>query len=361
MGGNEPGTQSLRHRRKYAALLALFPVVLIAVVEIGFRWLAPQPPRGFSDSLFEVRDGLKFLIPGSRGTQYSREFDVRIEGDERGYRRGLSRDPDSPAALRVFGDSFAFGWGVEAGETASALLAAGGMSLRNCAMIGDGLRDIRRRMGLELPGSNVGGILYLLYDNDLSEWRESEVLEQSLDEPLMLRIRKTVAGLHTLRAMGRFLDAHDLSRLVAAKTGYEEVLRSVLTRDLEIHRVGTRGDDSALAFLEDMLREAAESTTGPVQVVRIVPVYAAGGDRTRRALTLLGESASEFDMEALDRRLAVLCAGIGVGYSRFAPPGGSEERSWYFEYDMHLTPAGHRALFDFIETHTDVASGVSAR
>jgi hypothetical protein len=330
-------------------LLILSPLLLLLLFEGVLRVVAPQPPRGFSEGLFEKRESLSYLIPGAVGTQYSREFRVRIREDGRGYRSGLSRDPQSPDAWWILGDSFGFGWGVEAERTASGILAAHGQPVRNCAMPGDGLRDYQARLRQETSlGSAPGRILVLLYDNDIAEWTEVEPDREPALEPPSFRLRQMILESHLLRGLGRLLESLGLSGFVAAHTGYNDILRLVLKRDLELHRKEGREFGDALAFLEDFLRIAAIATPGPVYLIRVVPVYAAGGARTRECLDFLGEPESGFDFAALDRQLAGVCSRAQVHYARFAPHTEREEREWYFTYDMHLTAEGQRALAEYL-------------
>ena len=269
----------MRRERIFTLLMMAFPLIFLGMIELTLRVLWPQPPRGFSEALFEQHDGHTFLRAGAEGRQSGREFRVGIIGDDRGYRAGLSSPTGSSEGSRtwIFGDSFGFGWGVESHESASALLFEEGVQITNFCMPGDGLTDYARRMEIAgQSGESPTGILLLLYDNDLAEFLPPGAPSPQ-EDPTHRPWRNRLTQLQIVRLLGRISDGLGVSHWVANRTGYKEQLRGILARDLVIHRrdPGNRGNFlPALDFLESILVQ--QVTKGiPVCLARIVPLYVA--------------------------------------------------------------------------------------
>jgi len=340
------------HRSTWFRLLLIgLPFLAFGVLELAVRILAPQPPRGMSENLFTTRDGLWFLRPGATDITYGSEFSVHVTGDERGYREGLSVDPVPPdSAYWVFGDSFGFGWGVEADQAACGILAARGIPVANFCMPGEGIPQYARRMERSsLPPPR--GILILLYDNDLSQFGTSD---QPVPRANLLRVwnvKNQLMKLHVVRQVGRGLDALGVSRWKLLQLPHQGRILQVYSRELRIYRKDALASGNladAMAALRSLL-EAASRKAPEVWLVHVVAVYTAGGPLTQDSLTRLGEDPTAYDFEAVDRSLAALCRQVGCRFLRFAPTTGDEEERWYYEYDLHLTPEGQLALADRLQ------------
>lgn len=268
---------------------------------------------------------------------------MTIEGDPSGYRAGLV----SPPPRRwILGDSFAFGWGVEARDAFGALLAAAGEPCIALALPGDGLAEHRARLERALAsGEQPLGVVVALYDNDLLP----ADLGAALREPRRLAVRRTLLRSHVARLVARALERVGLADAAADATGARAAREARLAVDLALHERGAE-HGPALAALRDLLRRA-RATGAPVVLLRIVPLHAAGGPATRAALAALGREPAAHDFARLDAELAALAAEVGVAYLRFAPRTPAEERAFYFEHDQHLTPAGHAALAELLLRH----------
>jgi hypothetical protein len=113
-------------------LLAASTAVALLCSEIFLRWFFPvHPPRLISasgDESWIVRnsDGQAIdLIPHFRGRLVSSEFDIAVQLNEHGFRDQAFAAKKAPSATRicVLGDSFTFGYGVEANAAYSRQLA----------------------------------------------------------------------------------------------------------------------------------------------------------------------------------------------------------------------------------------------
>lgn len=338
------GARRKRRLRRSLGALGLGLALLVAF-EVGLRLVAPQPQRGLMDGLFEEVDGHSRMVPGVRGTHITREFSVTYEGDADGYRLGTSAelaDVDLRRRVLVLGDSFAFGWGVEAHETATARLVEAGLPIVNLAIPGDGLGDYVHRMGgLFDPERAPRAFVVVLYDNDLVGLPMPEV-------PLSLRLRTQLLRLHSGRLVARAVDALDLGDAAAESTGYLEARAAILRRDLQVHRRGGGGLDRVTEIVLEKTLGIASMVAGEVHLVRVTPVYAAGGAATDAALALIGESAETYDLGALDQSLAAIAAAAGASYASLAPTTAAEEEAWYYPADLHLTAAGQAALGELL-------------
>ncbi|MDF1799210.1 MAG: hypothetical protein P1V81_08555 [Planctomycetota bacterium] len=338
------GARSKRRLRRIPRALALGLALLVAF-EVGLRLVAPQPQRGLVDGLFEEVDGHSRIRPLVRGTHLTREFSVTYEGDADGYRLGTSAqltDDELAGRIVVVGDSFAFGWGVEAKESATARLVQAGLPVVNHAMPGDGLGDYVQRVA-ELRGSGPAprALVVVLYDNDLASAPPPEA-------PPTLRLRTQLLRLHSVRLVASWVDALGLADRAAESTGFAEARAAILGRDLWVHRREVGGLDPETEVALQQVLELAGQVAGEVHLVRVTPVYAAGGAATAAALARIGESAEAFDFGSLDQSLAARAAAAGASYASLAPTSTAQEEAWYYPADLHLTPAGQAALAELL-------------
>ena len=334
-----------RRRRRWRRGCLLAVLLALPLAELALRLGWPQPPRGFTAGLFQPgEDGLIRLEPGAAGTHYSREFHVQVAADSLGYRAGVGVAPDArDGAVWCLGDSYLFGWGVAPSQVATARLTAAGTPCANLGMPGDDLADYPRRLAQALEGgARPRAVVLVLYDNDLSQ-RDS--LQQHAPTPTL---RQRALSLHTVRLGGRVLDGLGLSAAAANLGGYAAQRAQVLARDLWLHEPSRAAE---LAPELSALRAALDTTPQgiPRHVVRVVPVYAAGGEGSQAALTLLERDPADFDFDALGDRLRQVCAAAGATYRELRPANAEQEASWYFPYDLHLTPAGQAALATELE------------
>ncbi len=354
-------TKTILQQLLLAVVSLLVMVGAFLALEFALRTFAPQPPRGFSDNLFEKRDGLTFLIPGAGGTQYGREFSVSVEGNGHGYRSGTwGGNADIDSTLWLFGDSFPFGWGVEARQSISALINQAGIRCVNFGMPGDFFTDYTSRLDLAIAtGKLPTAILLLVYDNDFhlrSNPRWSSAAG-AVSPPGVLRMnvvpelgsRELLLKSHLIRLIGRALDKLGLSRQLAALTGYKEARLNLVRTFLPIHRRSYTGSEQFAQSRRDF-REfigKARGVTSRVEIIRIQPLFITGRHNQLSAIELLRDNPEDYDFSKLDDELSSLCARAGAGYRTFKVDNDHDPLKYFFRYDMHLTPAGHRLLANF--------------
>jgi lysophospholipase L1-like esterase len=136
-----PSNVPAKPRRRLLARLALAAVggfVALGLLEVAARVLSSRTSGPSTNPRYVEHDevlGWRYR-PGAALRHATDEFDVEIAIDEHGFRRQTSLPARAPDVL-VFGDSFAFGWGVEASETwANRLESELGLAVWNLAVSG---------------------------------------------------------------------------------------------------------------------------------------------------------------------------------------------------------------------------------
>jgi len=347
------------HYAIFAVLSLGFPLFLLILVEIVFRIAAPQPDWPVTSGLFMQRDGVKIITPNMHGTAYSREYFIKVAGDSSGYRLGASNaDPTREAAVWLFGDSQLFGWGVEVHDTASALLGRMGIPIVSRAIPADGLDSyIARLRALIAVGVPPVEVVLVLYDNDLPvDVRRDPASGQVLSSPppapnIEFNLRMKVLQLHSVRALGRLINGSPLSDWFADKTGYQIGRMKQLHFEMPRYYKSTVATGTIGSGLEKLRTFFAlvRSVHSPIRVVRIVSATAAGGATSALAIRDLGDDPANFEFDKVDEVLATFCLKENVPYSSLSPRDDHEERQWFFKFDIHLRPEGHRALADHLK------------
>jgi lysophospholipase L1-like esterase len=169
-----PPNQPVRRTRRLRA--AVFGVAAaLACGEVGLRVLGYTPHFVNPIASFHVPDeeiGLRGR-PGFSGRFAQTEFDVRIELDERGFRRVDTSIASAGQQIFVLGDSFTWGWGVDQGEGFVDMLANAFPDTRvtNLGLSGTGTvvahRLLERHVLPELRRGDV--VLLVPFENDLAD------------------------------------------------------------------------------------------------------------------------------------------------------------------------------------------------
>jgi hypothetical protein len=347
----------MRRRALFRLVLAALPVLLLVALEGILRSLFPQPPPGFSDNLFEDRDEIAYLRSNAVGTHDTAEFRVAVRGNEQGYRLGTwpSRTGRGRKVM-LLGDSFAFGWGVEAEESAAALVNRDSEhSVYNLGIPGDCVIQETQRAGQFMATPRqIDTAILLLYDNDIDEAISFGLAERHAGDGGRFDARQLLLRLHVVRLGARAAQRLGLSSLLgradraaeAAGREYRRLFRAQATGFFdspEWASVAKRYDK----LLGDMGQRNCE-----MAVVRIVPLALLNEERTNASLAALGgRTAADYDLGSLDRRLTELCAKHQASYHVFN--AGSED--CFFQRDMHLNAKGHAKLAQFITRILDGA------
>lgn len=268
--------------------------------------------------------------PGYRGVFANREFRTRVEINSLGLRGPELTDAvPGERTLLVLGDSFAFGWGVEAHQAAPALLEARlpGWRVVNSGTSGWGTRQqlgFLRQYGLPL---RPDAVLLMYVPNDPAEnLLRYRVREGRLewDEPA------AGWGVKLDRALATRSAVWTLVRRLSQKAG-------LTPHDPGTGGVGDQARMEQLRLLDQMV--SACRSAG-------VPFYMAyvpgddGRDRPTRSddFSWLAAWASSRDLKLCDLAPPLLAAhrrGIRV----------------YFHLDDHWTHAGHEVAADALAEH----------
>jgi hypothetical protein len=105
-------------------LVVVFSItVTLLALELGFRIFNPQRHRSVRVNVWDRELGLRH-IPGAKGCIISPEFDTRISVNSKGLRDREYEYPKSRGTKRILclGDSFTFGYGVQAEDTYAKVL-----------------------------------------------------------------------------------------------------------------------------------------------------------------------------------------------------------------------------------------------
>jgi len=307
-----------------------------------------QPSANFFSRVFTQQDSYRILIPGVHGKNYSREFSVEVVGNEFGYRQGTwPAKPIPGKVIWLFGDSFAFGWGVEARDTFAAKLNEHGFAVYNLAIPGDGLQQYYYRLRwaqTHLPKPDF--ILLAAYDNDFA-YKPNTVFKNNWDKYLY-RIRYALVTSQVGLLVKRISYHLGLAGFMARHLDSDANVRVAYGRDLSVHQ--KKYLDSAIGQLVltrfDQFIEKAKSISQKCVVIRIVPGYANGLSWQDEAIRELGKPKETYDFTRLDQELGRICANHSTSYLKFSPKTDSETKADYYRYDLHLAPAGHAALAD---------------
>jgi hypothetical protein len=347
---NKKKKLSLKKKIIFMGIIAFFPLLLLLVFEIFLRVIIPQPPRGFSGNLFASENGLNGLKPGVEGTQYSREFNVKISGNKFGYRKGswsknFAPDSSSPKCV-ILGDSFAFGWAVESDKIFTNYLG-NEYEYADLGIPGDGPIQQLRRLKWALDNiKNIKMIILLVYDNDISEFNsEALKLKQAALEklPVTAQIKTMLLNFHTIRLISRAIDKLGISKIFANISGYRQMKKNIVVKDIIIHKKDFFKTDKwkeCKKVYEKIIAISREKNIS-LMVVRIVPAYFLDKSIQDKNMQSCGLDSKEYDFSQIDKELGRLFKN----YSSFAP----ESSDMYFKYDMHLNEEGQKALGDFID------------
>ena len=356
-------TSFLKTKKKLNTLLlivlfsVLLPVSTFGFLEVFLIYFFQQPPRGFSEKLFEKRDGLTFLTNSAEGTQYSREFHVQIKTNQFGYRQGTwsNEQKNEKENLLILGDSFTFGWGVEAEESLPALLdSLGNYNVYNLGMPGDGPQEqLQRFQQLIDKVPNIDTVIIFFYDNDVNDLKfeqnnHNKKITKGAKKEAEKRVnfRSLVLQSQTVRLLGRLLDNLKLSNGVASLLGFEKMRNTVLSEVLSIHEksVDINPRIDLLKSIYSELIIEIRSRKMNICVCRICPVFLATESLQQETLGMFGKSGDQYDFGALDKILKDYFSEQSIPYFVFQPKHAKQARSFYYKYDMHLNSNGHQEL-----------------
>lgn len=340
-------------RRLRLLVAAVATAAALGAAEVAVRLVMPQWALGGMD--FFVADpelGWRPAPNAERTLTNHLEFRVRVRTDELGLRVGSPRS--GPALLGV-GDSFMFGFGVEADEAFLARAAeaigarpanAGGPSYGPC-------QATRRGEALLAAVAPEAVVLSLFLGNDeLDASRGLHFLEARdgalvppgwKPSPLRPLLHPLLEHSHLVRLV-RYSPpvAWAAQQLSGAEDRYRQALRENLAAHLATPPAEIAAGDAAIVSCLAALRDAAAARAIPVLVV-LVPDWTELDPALLAAdAALLGEH--ELDAGGPRRRITEIVAAAGLPMVDLTPALGESlgrgERI-YFPIDRHLTPLGH--------------------
>jgi len=273
---------------------------------------------------------------------------VRVQTNSFGMRDAETSLQKKPGIYRIalLGDSFAFGWGVEAHQTFAAELNRSDYAVYNLGIPADTWKEYHMRLKWAertLPRPDL--ILVATYDNDFVDDETAEQLGAPAVDRL-LSIRGWLLHSQVVRLAARACDALGLSNFLVRLAGGEVLTEATYERDLPAHeRVfyqSERWHDVRLQ-IETFLKRA--KTIAPsCLVVRVTPAYCNGLSWQAEAIRVVNKPSNIYDFGRMNDELKRICARYSARYTQFAPATEAETRAYYYPYDMHLTARGHHAL-----------------
>ncbi len=326
-------------------IVLISPFVLLAL-EFFLKSAWPQPPPNFSRILFTEQNGHKILIPQAHGTNYAREFSVDIQANQYGYRQGTWPGKPIPGkVVWLFGDSFTFGWGVEAQETFSARLNQAGFSVYDLGIPDDGWADYEYRFEwakTHLPPPDL--IVIASYDNDYAYLAKTIFKNDAAKKAI--KVRKILVKSQVGRLLKRISYHLGLTKFFSMYGGSEINVRTAYGRDFSVHEknyLDSKSGQITLFWVEHFIEEAKKISSNCI-LVRIAPGYCNGLSWQKEALSALGKPPDHYDFNRLDQELKKISQKHSISYLKFVPITDLETKNYYYRYDLHLTKLGHEAL-----------------
>ena len=318
------------------------------------------PQASYADERFYADDPILGwrLIPGLN-LEFSNhaDFRVRLRTDERGLRIG-ELPPTNPAIL-VVGDSFAFGWGVEADETfaAQAAASAGGAIWNAGVPLYDVCQAVDRAtelLSVLRPRIVVVGVFQGNDEFDALTDRHGFEIEAGAIVPRSKlgaaeRLRHSTWQLavdhsHLLRLLRRSPPIDWVRTHVVGEISFS---RWVARQRLAVYRVPAspeilEGSGRLMACVE-RLRDRSASEGAALVVVLLPDQLELEPERLAAIASWLEESGGAVDPAAPRGRLIPALAALEVPV---VDPLGELLRAHdrvelYFRQDPHMTAAGH--------------------
>jgi lysophospholipase L1-like esterase len=351
--------------RMKTAIFGVLAVVLIVcsalvLLEIGVRIVSPQRNRGICVNEWDRETGTR-LIPGLTGTLSCPEYSIDIAINSRGMRDREFPYEKPPGTRRVLclGDSFTFGYGVEAGETFAKLLER---SLDDSAAGGTRWEVLNAGIGSTGTAHQLA-----LYDTEAHRYSPDVVVVCFC--PANDFFDNISSGLYTIE--GDTLVRHDAVRTTARGiqrfTRFVPGYRYLSTRSHLLNLVRYRVAAMNYRELNRKVSQAAKPDS----------VVATHNAMTRRLLDAFRRSCardgSEFvvmfmppprtgDAGRWTAEMIAYCDERRIPVLDLAPPFEAARREGlqtYYRFEGHWNAAGHavaaRALHDFL-VHRCVAA-----
>lgn len=339
------------------ALLSVSAALALLAAEASLRLFFHAAPQLELD-IYRKQDGLLLLRPNLERRHVTRQWDVAVQTNSEGWRDEERENAGSP--MLGLGDSFAFGWGVEAGESFYSLAehSVGG-ELINAAVPGTATIDQERLLEVLIPRHRPRLVLLALFvGNDFTE--------TGLGGAERLEV---VDGLLRLRSLDGEDSGESWTQLLARKSHLLQLLRALqfqvqgpaqagLQRtwddwmrefsQVHLQRPSARAEEAIRITLGSLDRIADRCRQDGVEFVLLVLPRSFQVDPGEREemQAALGVAPEEVDMDKPQRILREWAERKDVALvdllEDFEARHAAGERL-YYSPDAHLTPEGHAA------------------
>jgi acetyltransferase AlgX (SGNH hydrolase-like protein) len=317
------------------ALLVIISVTLsLVLVEFLVRVLFPiYDPSGYV-KFSRLPDGTPIGPPGAvfRQIKNTRDYDVEVRFNDWGFRDEKPLTTAAKDALFVVGDSFAFGWGVNALDRFSDRLET--ILNRPVFNIASGSADLvgyqRLVRYVETSGAVVKNlIISVTMENDLGLYDASVDLNSTSENNALLTI-----NLFSLKAhLAAYSAFYHLMTHAVHQTGWLShiaVQLGIITSNLD----GIGNENVSSEALASSVRRVVQLGTGRNVVVLVIP--------SRRLW--VGDAARRGDASRVHAAFIELLrtAGLQVVDMRQRIEADGNPLSKHFANDGHWKPVGHR-------------------
>jgi len=320
------------------ALLATIPVVLLGIpfwlvsfltraIREGVRKTQPEevPWTELIDFVPEIgwrnRADVRARVRAERAFQ--------ITTDAEGWRGARSIDESE---VLVFGDSFAFGHGVDD----RSLFADRSSSVRMKALGANGYNMVQQLLWMERLRDRLAGkfvVWFAFYGNDLLDNLHPNFMHYRTP---FVRERRDGEGWEIVTEHVR-----EERWPFDPRWGYRDKIAEVCTPTFQSARVY-----SAAAFLVGRAREVCDSAGARLAVVGIPDPSMLEVDRRIAALRRRSSSPDAFDLTLPDRRFQEICTAHGVPFLALSGVVGLHD---HLPNDCHWTPRGHAKVAQALE------------
>lgn len=361
----------LRLARNAARLIVVIVLIILAaeaVLQIGFRMIrgtwypaarAEEYPPLYSR---DERTGWR-VCPNLNLPFITREFSTTINTDGRGFRKINSSGSGSP--VLVIGDSFAFGWGVDAADTFVSLVSKStGVPFQSHAVPGFGLVQEEILVEEALCGKKPTLVLLETWPLD---W-------DIINSALMAELDHYLVNRETLQHYPRWLVSLRIALFnKSILCGFLEKTGKVITlmrgKTLfkgyglnafmagEQPKIIREAREEAFSHIR-RIKEKTDSLGIPLVIVVVPSVFQVYPEDLRGWIRAYGISG-EADLERPNRELKEFASGEGIllidllePFREYVRHGGSR---LYYRTDPHWNPQGHsvasKAIEKFITSH----------
>ncbi|MBI4341847.1 MAG: hypothetical protein HY599_00595, partial [Candidatus Omnitrophica bacterium] len=312
------------------ALLRLVPLRAAAVIRDPEEEVHPS-------GLYALHPEIGWtLTPGFRGRFRKGDFDIEVTANAQGLREhDISPKPPGTYRILGLGDSFAFGWGVEAEESflkvLQARLNADGRRLYevvNAGIPGFGTYEALRLLEVRGLSYEPDAVILAFYEgNDFQNNREAPRRRMITPEGYLKDVTDPSPALTQHSRLAALV--HGQWARVHTKRGFAE---------------GVRATQSLLQQMHTLL----EQRRIPLALV-LIPDQDAKVYGRAPLLRLYDRVVGGMELSQARRELEAFCRNHGIWFYQLSDRfGGDQDSSALRLNDTHFNPAGHRAAAEEI-------------